>query len=52
MRTAYDAGIQEVILPVDNLDEALKLPEYITKGVKLTGVSRIQEVLEASLVEQ
>lgn len=52
VRTAYDAGIREVILPADNLDEALNLPEYITKGVKMTGVRSIQEVLKASLVEQ
>jgi len=52
VRTAYDAGIREVILPADNLDEALNLPEYITKGVKLTGVRSIQEVLKASFFEQ
>lgn len=49
VRTAYDAGIKEVILPADNLEEARSLPAYITDGLKLTGVRSIQEVLDASL---
>ena len=51
-RTAYDAGIKEVILPADNLEEARILPAYITEGLKLTGVRSLPKVLAASLCGQ
>jgi ATP-dependent Lon protease len=52
IRTAYDAGIQEVILPIENLNEARNLPNYIIDGLKITGVNNIQEVLKLSLWKQ
>jgi len=49
IRAAYDAGVKEVILPIDNLKEAQGLPEYILETVKLTPVSAIEEVIKVSL---
>ena len=49
IRAAYDAGVQEVILPADNLKEAEGLPSYVLDGIKLTPVSNIDKVIEISL---
>lgn len=45
IRAAYDAGVREVILPVDNLKEAEGLPAYMLNEIKLTPVTTIAEVL-------
>jgi len=29
IRAAFDAGVKEILLPVDNLKEAQELPSYI-----------------------
>jgi len=50
VRAAYDAGCKEVILPKDNLEEAQRLAAYILDNVKLTPVTRIEEVLNHALV--
>jgi ATP-dependent Lon protease len=47
VRTAFDAGIKEVLLPVDNLKEAQLLPQYVLDGIKLTPVTTIEDVLAA-----
>ena len=47
---AFDAGVEEVLLPAENLKEAQSLPEYMLDAVKLTPVSAIEEVLRISLV--
>lgn len=52
VRAAYDAGIKEVILPIENLKEAQTLPSYILDGIKLTPVESIGQVLERALVEK
>lgn len=50
VRAAYDAGVQEVLLPADNLKEAEGLPSYVLDGIKLTPVSTIDKVIEMSLI--
>lgn len=50
VRAAYDAGVKEVILPADNLNEVKGLPSYILENIKLTPVSTIEEVLQTALV--
>ena len=50
VRTAFDAGIKEIILPVENMKEAEGLPPYILKGIKLTPVATIDDVLATSFV--
>jgi len=50
VRAAYDAGVQEVLLPADNLKEAQGLPSYILDAIKLTPVSTIDEVIRLSLI--
>jgi len=50
IRAACDAGIKEVLLPADNLDEAKGLPAYVLDAVKLTPVTSVEEVLKAALV--
>lgn len=51
VRAACDAGIMEVLLPEDNLNEALALPSYIIEKIKLTPVKNIDEVLKHALLQ-
>ncbi len=51
VRAAYDAGVKEVLLPVDNLKEAQGLPAYVFEAVKLTPVESIEKVLELALIK-
>ncbi len=48
IRAAYDAGINEVLLPADNLPEAQNLPSYILDTFRLTPVRSIGEVLQVA----
>ena len=50
VRVAYEAGVKEVLLPVDNLKEAQGLPQYILDAVRLTPVDSITQVLDRALV--
>jgi len=50
VRAAFEAGVKEVILPVENLKEAQSLPTYMLEGIKLTPVQTIEEVLANALV--
>jgi ATP-dependent Lon protease len=52
VRAAYDAGVKEVLLPRDNLDEAKTLPAYILESVKLTPVTQVGEVLGKALASK
>jgi ATP-dependent Lon protease len=49
VRAAFDAGVKEVLLPEENLDEARHLPSYVLEAVKLTPVKTVQEVLKIAL---
>src|ERR1035437_5879474 len=49
VRAAYDAGVKEILLPTDNLQEAKGLPAYILEAVKLTTIESIDEVLKNAL---
>lgn len=51
VRAAYDAGVKEVLLPVDNLKEAEGLPSYVLEAVNLTPVDSIEKVLELALCQ-
>jgi ATP-dependent Lon protease len=50
IRAACDAGIKEVLLPPENLEEAKGLPPYVLDAIKLTPVSSVEEVLRSALV--
>ncbi len=50
IQAAYDAGVKEVIIPADNLNEAEGLPSYILDEIKLTPVTTIAEVLAVAFV--
>lgn len=52
IRAAFDAGIGEVILPVDNHKEAQGLPPYILEAIKLTPVESIEVVLQQALLSR
>jgi len=52
VRAAYEAGVKEVLLPADNMNEAQGLPAEMLKAVKLTPVQSIAEVLEHALVSE
>jgi ATP-dependent Lon protease len=51
IRAAYEAGIREVLIPEDNLDETKLLPSYILDVMKLTPINSINTVLEHSLIQ-
>ncbi len=51
VRAAFDAGVKEVILPKENINEALNLPDYVLDKIKLTPVTSIKEVMEIALVQ-
>lgn len=51
IRAAFDAGVKEVLLPVENLKEAQSLPPYILTAITLTPAANIKEVLEKSLIQ-
>jgi ATP-dependent Lon protease len=50
IRAAYDAGVKEILLPLDNFKEAQELPPYILDSLKLTPVQTVDEVLRGALV--
>lgn len=50
IRAAFDAGIKEVILPIDNLKEAQGMPSYILDALTLTPVDKIESVLQQALI--
>jgi ATP-dependent Lon protease len=50
VRAAYDAGLQEILLPIENLKEAQSLPQYMIEALKLTPVQTIDEVLSRALL--
>lgn len=50
IRAAQDAGVKEVILPEENLKEALLLPNSILDSVKLSPVKSLHEVLDKALI--
>ena len=52
IRAAYDAGIKEVLVPLDNLRETENLPAYVLKAVKITPITGVAEVLNKALFEQ
>ncbi len=51
IRAAFDAGVKEVLLPVDNLKEAQGLPAFILDAVKLTRIETITQVLDLALIK-
>ena len=50
VRAAYDAGVKEVLLPLDNLEEAQALPAYILDDITLTPITSIGEALDRALL--
>jgi len=50
VQAAVEAGVKEVLLPADNMEEAKGLPAYMLENIKLTPVRTIEEVLEAAFV--
>ncbi|MFZ2399752.1 MAG: BREX system Lon protease-like protein BrxL [Smithella sp.] len=51
IRAAFDAGVKEVLLPLDNLKEAQGLPAFILDAVKLTPIENIMQVLDLALIK-
>ncbi len=50
LRAACDAGVKEVLIPHDNLREALGLASSIRDKLKITAVQTIQEALGVALL--
>ena len=50
IRAAFDAGVKEILLPLDNFKEAQELPLNILNTIKLTPVETMGEVLKYALV--
>jgi len=51
IRAACDAGIEEVLIPEDNVRETQNLPDYILDKVNITPVKNIKEVLDKALLD-
>lgn len=51
IRAAVESGIREVLIPVDNRDDAVNLSRAILDDITITPVSTIAEVLEKALVK-
>lgn len=51
IRAAYDAGVKEVLIPADNMQEAQSISPYVLEQIKLTPVKSVEEVLRYALVE-
>jgi len=49
VRVAYDAGIAEVLLPADNIDET-KIPTILLEWVTLTLAQTVDDVLAKVLM--
>ncbi len=52
IRAACDAGIEEVLIPEDNVRETQNLPDYILDKVRITPVKNIKEVLDKALLDE
>jgi ATP-dependent Lon protease len=52
VRAAYEAGVKEVLLPMENLHETQELPQYIRDGVTIRGVSTVADVLNHALLNR
>ena len=52
IRAASEAGVKKVIIPEENLAEALSLPKTILDSITIVGVSSIAEVLEHCYVKE
>jgi len=50
LRAACETGVQEVIIPTDNLGEAKALPDSVREKLKITPVQSIQEALAVALI--
>ncbi len=50
VRAAYDAGVNEVLLPAENIKEAQGLPADILAAIKLTPVNTIEDVISNTLI--
>lgn len=48
---AYRAGIDTIIIPEENRKDIEKIPKLVKSKIKFISVSRIEEVLENSLVK-
>ena len=51
LRAAKNAGIQKVLVPVENERDVKELSTEITRGLEIVPVSRMEEVLEHALVK-
>jgi len=47
---AYEAGVKEVLIPAENLNDTGVLPAVVKAKLKLTPVTRVEEVLKAALL--
>jgi len=47
---AYNAGIEEVLLPEENRKDLAEVPAEVKEGLRIRFVERVEEVLEAALL--
>jgi ATP-dependent Lon protease len=47
---AYEAGVKEVLIPAENVADTAVLPAIVKEKLKITPVTRVEEVLKAALV--
>ncbi len=49
--SAYQAGIREVIIPKENEGELVEIPEEVRKKLKITSVTKMEEVINLVLTQ-
>jgi ATP-dependent Lon protease len=47
---AYEAGVKEVLIPAENVSDTAVLPAIVKEKLKITPVTRVEEVLKAALL--
>lgn len=47
---AYEAGVKEVLIPAENVSDTAVLPAIVKEKLKITPVTRVEEVLRAALL--
>jgi len=50
LRAAYEAGVAEVLIPADNLAEALALPQAITQVLRIIPIEEIDQAIKVALL--
>lgn len=51
LRAAYEAGVKQVLIPVDNVKDTADLPQYVKDALTLVPVNSLDQVIARSLLD-